>query len=1123
MSDRPPAHPLPDHRSNRRQQGRAVRIAVTPLVLSWLLGAQLIWPAPAVARDVPVAAPADAAAPEATGVQPGIQYEDAVAHEHDRIEFEPGGRVTVGFRPRAGDGWEIDGRAPRALPAGTVSGRELLGDTAGDDPAVAGRRPRRDVRAGADPGRQPLARCGLRRAIDRSVRDPGRRRGHRASACHRRSPRPRRHPPPPAGLRLPPVLGGERRGPRLRGPLDDRLLQRRQRRRTGNLLKRNTDGSTTTGWSGWTSSRDDLDHQRRPPERDPGRPDDHDVRLDERAGRRPGRAARQRDRPAQPREAGRGRRPGPRCRRDQPRLRADRVRLRRRVHRVRQDRPRRAQQAGAPGYQLTFDTTGYIGNYPIEAATASGAADAVFIMGYDYRTSSSPSAGSIDPLAGPAYDLADTVNAFTARIAPSKVILGLPWYGRAWSTVSDAVNAKSQSGTKYGASAAVNYSTAVDYAAKYGRRWDSRELSSWVAYRRENCTTTYGCVTSWRQIYYDDATAMKLRFDLINRKGLRGAGIWALGYDGSRPELRQAIAEKFLNDRTAPLAGIRTLPPSQDSERVSVSWTGSDESGIRDYDVQVSINGGAWSDWLYDATATSAFYTGADGYGFAFRVRARDTHGNVGAWDVSNVYTSHPALAPGGFGRVVVDSLNVRSAASTSSTVLTTVDAGTILAITGGPVSAEGYAWFKVTLPIEEWAPVAGVTTDVWVAASSSTSTRVVAAPPPNTTLVNLPAGTAPAAGARFVGLSPVRLLDTRVGNGLSGAFTSGAARTVVIGGRGGVPSDAVAVALTATVTGQTSAGYLSLGPSTATVGRSSVINTPRGDVRAVGIMAKLASNGSLAAMWTGAGGSKAHVVLDVTGYFVAGSSGATYVPVAPARILDSRINVGATGAFVADTPRKFAVTGHGGVPDGAVAVTGNLVAVAPPSSGYASLGPTASSAPTSSTLNVPRGDIRGTSVTVGLDDAGRLGLVWKGATGSRAHFVFDVTGYFVNSGSGRTYYPIDPARVVDSRVANGLGAVLPANLERGFQAAGRGTIPVDAAAVTGGLTIVSPSAAGWLSVGPTAAAVGTVSILNAPRGDIRSNGVAVPVGSLGRMLAEFHAANGTSTHLILDLTGYFR
>ena len=43
----------------------------------------------------------------------------------------------------------------------------------------------------------------------------------------------------------------------------------------------------------------------------------------------------------------------------------------------------------ARGYQLTFDTTGWIGNYPIERRSPPGAADAIFIMGYDYRTAGS--------------------------------------------------------------------------------------------------------------------------------------------------------------------------------------------------------------------------------------------------------------------------------------------------------------------------------------------------------------------------------------------------------------------------------------------------------------------------------------------------------------------------------------------------------------------------------------------------------------------------------------------------------------------------------------------------------------------------------------------------------------
>src|SRR4029077_177266 len=76
----------------------------------------------------------------------------------------------------------------------------------------------------------------------------------------------------------------------------------------------------------------------------------------------------------------------------------------------------------APGYQLTFDAMGSIGNQPIAAATAAGAADAVLVMGYDYRTANSAVAGSISPLTGPHYNLTDTIAAFTAETSPSKVI-----------------------------------------------------------------------------------------------------------------------------------------------------------------------------------------------------------------------------------------------------------------------------------------------------------------------------------------------------------------------------------------------------------------------------------------------------------------------------------------------------------------------------------------------------------------------------------------------------------------------------------------------------------------------------------------------------------------------------
>ena len=104
---------------------------------------------------------------------------------------------------------------------------------------------------------------------------------------------------------------------------------------------------------------------------------------------------------------------------------------------------------------------------------------------------------------------------------------------------------------------------------------------------------------------------LKAKYDLINRYALRGAGIWALGYDGTRPELNAALAAKFLHDTTPPFVGIRTLPWRERDSGFPVSWVGDDISGIASYDIQSSIDGGPWATWLSGTTKTSEFYLGA--------------------------------------------------------------------------------------------------------------------------------------------------------------------------------------------------------------------------------------------------------------------------------------------------------------------------------------------------------------------------------------------------------------------------------------------------------------------------------------------------------------------------------
>ena len=160
-----------------------------------------------------------------------------------------------------------------------------------------------------------------------------------------------------------------------------------------------------------------------------------------------------------------------------------------------------------------------------------------------------------------------------------------------------------------------------------------------------------------------------------------------------------------------------------------------------------------------------------------------------------------------------------------------------------------------------------------------------------------------------------------------------------------------------------------------------------------------LGAGGTLSATYvaSGAGQSTAQLLFDVTGYFVSGSSGASYVPLTPARLLDTRVANGLNGPFSSGIARTFQVSGRGGVPNGAVAVTGNLTVTEQTAAGFVFLGPTPTNSPTSSTLNFPTGDNRANGVTVALGAGGTLSATYiTSGAGQSTQLLFDVTGYFV-------------------------------------------------------------------------------------------------------------------------------
>jgi spore germination protein YaaH/flagellar hook assembly protein FlgD len=727
-----------------RMLASPLRQLASATVAAVLVAGILPAPVPAVATaprdEAPEAVPVqaiDAGGEAGPGEPPSTAYLEWLEHEHDRIEFTPGGRVTVGFKPRRADAWPVGGQAPRALPAGRAAGRDMARMGNGSAwAALPGTR-------GTAPGKttDPPASTVVPK-IDRPVDAPSNDHPIAATAVTAATP----EPDPTFDLA---AASGLRR--QVFGFLPYWEVSGASTKlnydvlstiayfsvgatERGNLKKRDADGTRTTGWGGWTSSS--MTSVINAAHRKGTRVvltvsvfawTSSQARV-QRAllGSSSARlnlamqvVAAVRDRGAdgvnldfEPLSRGYG---------DEfvSLLRT----LRSEFNKIRS------------GYQVTYDTTAYIGNYPLEASVGRRAADAIFVMGYDYRIGSSSTAGSIDPLSGPTYDLADTVRAYKARVPGSRIILGVPWYGRAWSTATSSPRSRTISGLKYGYSTPVNYENVLAFAAKYGRRWDPVEQSPYVVYRRRHCTSSYGCVTSWRQIWYDDAASLRRRYQLVNDYGLRGAGMWALGYDGGHSELYRALATSFLVDKSAPTAGVRAFTAVQGDEGFIVRWAGKDVSRIVSYDVQVSVNGGRWKAWRTGTRATSDVFLGRQATGYAFRVRAKDSKGHLGAWNVTSTWDATPRLR-GGFGRVTRDGLSYRTGPSTGAARLGSLKAGTIVALTRGPIYRDGYTWYEATQPIREWSTVSFAERGVWIAVAKGSTRFVVAVTAPNATIV---------------------------------------------------------------------------------------------------------------------------------------------------------------------------------------------------------------------------------------------------------------------------------------------------------------------------------------------------------------------------------------------------
>jgi hypothetical protein len=202
-------------------------------------------------------------------------------------------------------------------------------------------------------------------------------------------------------------------------------------------------------------------------------------------------------------------------------------------------------------------------------------------------------------------------------------------------------------------------------------------------------------------------------------------------------------------------------------------------------------------------------------------------------------------------------------------------------------------------------------------------------------------------------------------------------------------------------------------------------------------------------------------------------------------------------------------------VPSNATAVSGNLTVTKATSAGFVAVGPTMTSSPSTSTINTVAGSNRANGVIVALN-GGKLQAVWAGAAGSSADVIFDVTGYFTNDVTGMSYHPVEPTRVF-SESAGHLQNRLPVTTS-----IIAGHVSPSAAGISGNLTVVDPSSAGFAFISPETVASPTSSTVNLTAHQTVANGVNLAAAS-GNVALIWCGTVGSQTYLQLDVTGYWK
>jgi hypothetical protein len=244
-----------------------------------------------------------------------------------------------------------------------------------------------------------------------------------------------------------------------------------------------------------------------------------------------------------------------------------------------------------------------------------------------------------------------------------------------------------------------------------------------------------------------------------------------------------------------------------------------------------------------------------------------------------------------------------------------------------------------------------------------------------------------PTPGGGFFGITPTRVLDSRSGNKMA----VGEVRVLPLDlGIDMAGSTASAVVLNVTAVAPDGPGYVTVVGNGDYLGGVSSLNFGDRPAIANQVTAHVGV-GNAIVLYASA---PVHLIVDVMGLYTAGDPVAGgFVPIAPERLLDTRQSpiLGNAGFDQRNREWELGIAGTAGVPLDAAAVTLNLTAFDASSSGYFTVWPDGQGRPTSSSLNLGRGDVLANAVTVGLGQHNGVSIY----TDTSARFLVDVAGWF--------------------------------------------------------------------------------------------------------------------------------